>query len=97
MWGEFCDAYPLKVSKERKIIMDKKINLKDVPLEELLKEVNSRKEERIPFLIKRINDSIEELHQLGRLIMNDDDSSYRLTGITDDCDERLETIFEEIY
>lgn len=97
MWGEFCNAYPLKSSKERKIIMDKKIDLKDIPLEELLKEVNSRKEERIPSLIKNINDSIEELHQLGRFIVNDEDYSYRLAGITDDQDERLETIFEEIY
>lgn len=97
MWGSFCNIYSPNSEKEREITMDKKIDLKNVLLEELLKEVNSRKEERIPFLIKRVNDSIEELHQLGRLIINDEDSSYRLSGITDDCDERLETIFEEIY
>lgn len=97
MWGPFCDIYSPDSEKEREITMDKKIDLKNVPLGELLKEVNSRKQERIPFLIKRVNDSIEELHQLGRLIMNDDDLSYRLAGITDDCDERLETIFVEIY
>ena len=97
MWGPFCNIYSPDSEKEREITMDKKIDLKNVPLEELLKEVNSRKEERIPFLIKRINDSIEELHQLGRLIINDDDCSYRLARITDDSDERFETIFEEIY
>lgn len=97
MWGPFCDIYSPDSEKERKIIMDKKFDLKNVPLEELLKEVNLRKEERIPFLIKNINDSIEELHQLGKLIMNDEDCSYRLSGITNNCEERLETIFEEIY
>lgn len=97
MWGSFCNIYSPNSEKEREITMDKKIDLKNVPLEELLKEVNSRKEERIPFLIKKINDSIEELHQLGRLIISDDDCNYRLTGITNDCNERLETIFEEIY
>lgn len=57
------------------------VDLSNVSLADLVKEVNKRKETRVPELVETINKSIQELISLNCTMRNDSDYEFILKGI----------------
>lgn len=58
-----------------------KMDLAKVSIDDLLKELDKRKKKTVPTLVKRINDDIKALEQLGVKIYDAGDDDYRLDEV----------------
>lgn len=58
-----------------------KVDLTKVSLDHLLKEVENRRKQEIPKIVKRLNEDIKALKQLGVKIYDASDSDYRLDEV----------------
>lgn len=57
------------------------VDLSNVSLADLVKEVNKRKETRVPELVDIINKSIQELISLNCTMRNDSEPDFTLKGV----------------
>lgn len=57
------------------------IDLKDIPLNILLEELEKRRKKRIPDIIKKVNASLKELKSLNVLIYDGIDDSCHIKSI----------------
>lgn len=58
-----------------------KIDLKEIPTKELLKEIEYRKKNAIPEIVKNLNENIKMLSELGVKIYDSCDNDYRIDKI----------------
>lgn len=74
------------------------VDLSNVSLADLVKEVNKRKETRVPELVDIINKSIQELISLNCTMRNDSDPDFTLKGVyLDDVGTIYYTELQEEY
>lgn len=74
------------------------VNLSNVSLADLIKEVNKRKETRVPELVDIINKSIQELISLNCTMRNDSEPDFTLKGVyLDDVGTIYYTELQEEY
>ena len=66
------------------------MNIKEIPIEELIKEVNRRKNAEIPILVKEINEKLERLKVLAGSI-NHETEPFRLEKL--DFDDYRNVIY----
>lgn len=73
-------------------------DLKTIPIEELLEEINRRRKSQVPNLVESINESLNLLMQYGYVIRNANGSdSYRLNKISYLPEEDEITYSDEYY
>lgn len=74
------------------------VDLSNVSLADLVKEVNKRKETRVPELVDIINKSIQELISLNCTMRNDSEPDFTLKGVyLDDVGTIYYTELQEEY
>ena len=74
------------------------VDLSNVSLADLVKEINKRKETRVPELVDIINKSIQELISLNCTMHNDSESDFTLKGVyLDDVGTIYYTELQEEY
>ena len=70
--------------------------ISEIPTEDLIKEVNKRKSDRLPVLIEQINSAIKQLESFGLEIKCEEDKDFKLYEVFMDTGNKLYYINAEV-